>query len=312
MAIFYVLPIPILIYWIHTARMGIQATDASVVGKEKTWNVAWLIFAGIIVYQSALWGIQSIFKQAIGLSPMCDYNPQPPYNDDDTNAVWFPKNNYYSFYEQSCTWASHKDKFYSHALTGPIVLMLGCFNFFKFSCGVVFSIDTHRWVGRIHNVIMFAAGIAALFLASITATPFFITIAFYILVIIWIPSMLLGWYFIRQGNVKQHQRWMTRNFACTAGAITLRLYNLLALGNTPYWIMVWLTMCHLPVVEAYQQYIDDCDRVWIASNIFGISINNNDINDNKTTTLESTIPTTTTGGAVVVQEVQMNPVINAK
>ena len=39
-------------------------------------------------------------------------------------------------------------------------------------------------------------------------------------------------------NIEQHSRWMTRNFSATAGAITLRLYNLLALGNTPYWVMV--------------------------------------------------------------------------
>jgi hypothetical protein len=36
-------------------------------------------------------------------------------------------------------------KFYAHAMIGPLVLLLGCFNFMRFSRGSVFSINTHRW-----------------------------------------------------------------------------------------------------------------------------------------------------------------------
>jgi uncharacterized membrane protein len=147
--------------------------------------------------------------------------------------------------------------------------MMGAFNFFKFSRGVIFPIEYHRWVGRVHNILFLIAGIASILLADITATPFFISIGFYLLACIWIPSMCLGWYFIRCHNINQHKRWMTRCFACTVGAITLRLYNLLSLGQTPYWIMVWLTMCHVPLVEAYLQSTDDCDRRWIMGTLFG-------------------------------------------
>ena len=259
--VFYVLPIPILIYYIHKARItrnSFQKVDSS-----RSNDTLWFIWSGFLVYQSALWGIQSIFKQAIGLSPKCDYSPAAPYNDDSTDARWFPTNNYQSFYEQSCTWSDHKGHFYSHALVGPFVLMTGCFCFFKFSRGVVWDISYHKLIGRIHNVLVVFAGLAAISLSLVTATPPFITTAFFILTLLWVPSALLGWYFIRGGNINQHKRWMTRNFACTCGAITLRFYNLIALGQTPYWIMVWLTVCHLPVVDAYLQYVDDCDRKYL-------------------------------------------------
>jgi hypothetical protein len=175
-----------------------------------------------------------------------------------------------SFYKQSCTWSEHKGRFYSHALLGPLVLMLASFNFFKFSRGVVFPIAYHRWVGRIHNIILLSAGVASILLAHITATPFWISVGFYILACLWISSMLFGWYFIfMRKDINQHKRWMTRCFACTVGAITLRLYNLLSLGQTPYWVMCWLTMCHLPLVEAYLQVSDDCDRRCIKEFLFG-------------------------------------------
>lgn len=279
------------IYAIYEGHMGIKKTAPLNDFAEKpgccewntpgTWNKGWLTFAGVIVYQSWLWGVQSIVKQLPGTAlnadgvaiageaatPRCFYNPAYPYDDDGTTtARWFPTNNYYSFYQQSCTWNENKGRFYSHSFIGPFVLLLGCFNFFKFSRGLVFKITWHRIIGRIHNVLVIAGSIGAILLASITATPRFITAAFYLLVAIWLPSCLLGWYWIRQTppNIRQHRRWMTRCFACTCGAITLRLYNLLGLGGTPYWIMVWLTMCHLPVVEFYLQYTEDCDRVYLA------------------------------------------------
>jgi len=267
--IFYAIPIPILIWIIHRARKAIIATEPTMPELKGSWNLLWLIFCGFLVYQSYLWGVQSIVKQAIGLTPTCYYKPTAPFNDDAPKAIWFPRNNYQSFYEQSCTWHANKGKFYAHALVGPFILMLGCFNFMKFSRGLVFDINYHRWVGRIHNILLLFAGCAAIVLANITATPFFIAIGFYILAALWIPTMLLGWYFIKVGNIKQHKRWMTRNFTCTVGAITLRLYNLLSGGQTPYWLMVWLTMAHLPVVEFYLQYSDDGDRIWILENLFG-------------------------------------------
>ena len=105
--------------------------------------------------------------------------------------------------------------------------------------------------------------VGAILLARVSATPGWIKVGFYLLLSLWVPTMLVGWWNVRKGNIKQHQRWMTRNFACTAAAITLRLYALVTLGNTPYYLMVYLILLHLPVTESILQYQSDCDRRWL-------------------------------------------------
>jgi len=91
--------------------------------------------------------------------------------------------------------------------------------------------------------------IGAILLGRVSATPLWIKMGFYILLCLWLPTMLLGWWHIRNENFKQHERWMTRNFACTAAAITLRFYALLTLGNTPYYLMVYLSFIHIFITE---------------------------------------------------------------
>ncbi len=100
-------------------------------------------------------------------------------------------------YNQMCSWAHHKSRFYTHALTGPIVLMCAVFNFMKFSRGIVFPIEYHRWIGRIHNILMLIASIGAALLAQVSATKDWIKVAFYFLLVLWSPTMLMGWYHIR-------------------------------------------------------------------------------------------------------------------
>jgi hypothetical protein len=81
--VFYILPTLFLIWIIYIAKKGIDATTPKSPEVKGSWNVSWLIFSGFIIYQSYLWGVQSLFKQAIGLTPKCDYDPQSPYADDD-------------------------------------------------------------------------------------------------------------------------------------------------------------------------------------------------------------------------------------
>ncbi len=111
----------------------------------------------------------------------------------------------------------------------------------KFSRNIVFPVVVHRWVGRIHNILMLISAAAAYKLSTVSATPFFIACAFYIIGGAWTVSVLLGWYFIRIGNIPQHKRWMTRMFACTFTAIMLRLCELFGGGKTPYWVSVWVS-----------------------------------------------------------------------
>jgi hypothetical protein len=44
------------------------------------------------------------------------------------------------------------------------------------------------------------------------------------LAILWLISDIRAYTTIRQGNVRQHQNWMTANYALTFAAVTLRIW----------------------------------------------------------------------------------------
>ena len=69
------------------------------------------------------------------------------------------------------------------------------------------------------------------------------------LAVTWLVTTLCGYLAIRDGNETVHQRWMTRSFALTFAAVTLRIYlPFSALLGVPfavaYPIIAWL--CWLP------------------------------------------------------------------
>jgi len=101
-----------------------------------------------------------------------------------------------------CSWAFNLPQFYLHAIPAPIVLLTGCFNFMRFSRGQVFPLKAHIWIGRIHNVMILVGAAGAISLALVSETAAWIKVGFYILLALWVPTMLMGWYHIRKGNVK--------------------------------------------------------------------------------------------------------------
>lgn len=264
LTILYFLPLLVVLVAIYLGNKGIKLTEPEEEEPVGSWDVKWFLLSGFVVYQSFLWGFDTMLLQLRNVLPSCEYNPTFPFNDDGTEAVWFPFNNYMSFWEQSCSWKQNETTFKVHALLGPLILLLGCFNFFKFSRNVVFNIFWHKWIGRVHNIMVIISGIAGAVLSTVTATPMWIEAGFVILGLLWVPCCCIGWYFIYvERNIPQHKRWMTRYFACTCTAISLRLYKLLGGDATPYWVCVWASLFQLPIVEYYLQETDDCDRIWL-------------------------------------------------
>lgn len=84
------------------------------------------------------------------------------------------------------------------------MLMCGSFNIMRWSRGSVFPMKAHIWIGRIHNVMILAGAVGAILLARVSATPEWIKLGFYILLVLWVPTMLIGWWHVRNGNIKQH------------------------------------------------------------------------------------------------------------
>jgi hypothetical protein len=188
---FYTYPVIGLVAWLIDllillplfllARKGLAATQPDVEELPGSWQTSRLVLLSFLFFNGLLWGLDSLFKQAALISPNC------------VNSLGVTE----QVYKQQCSWAAHKTRFYLHAITGPLVLICAVFNFMKFSRGIVFSIDVHRWVGRIHNILMLIATIGAAMLAQISATLGWIKIGFYILICFWSPTMLMGWYHIR-------------------------------------------------------------------------------------------------------------------
>lgn len=209
-----------------------------------------ILFLASIAYWAVLWSAHSLTKPL----PTCQVHDK--MNEMDKMA---------------CSWAKNLAIFLLHAIPGPLVLLLSTYNVMPISRGALFkkgALLFHKWIGRIHNVILLVAAVGALLLALVSATFDWIKIGFYVLLALWVPSMLLGWFFIYfKRNIKQHSRWMIRNYACTAGAIVLRLANLVTLGNTPYFVMVYVALVHVPFVELYLQISDDCDRKWVMDTV---------------------------------------------
>lgn len=201
--------------------------------RNYTQGIGSIIFWSVTFYMGLLWGIHSYIKPA----PSCE--KVPGMRDEDFPMI--------------CSWAKHPLQYYIHAIPGPLALLCSVFNIMKFSRGQVFPIAAHVWVGRVHNIAIIVASIGAVMLGSVSATPNWIKMGFWLLLCLWLPTMLVGWYYGYKGDIPNHKRWMIRNFACTAAAITLRCYNLVTLGNTPYYLMVYLSLIHIIITEVILQ-----------------------------------------------------------
>jgi uncharacterized membrane protein len=111
-----------------------------------------------------------------------------------------------------------------HALSASMALLLGPWQFLP-------SLRrrhpaVHRWIGRGYATSLFVAAISAFVLAPHATGGVVSTAGFGFLALGWLVTTSLGVIAIRQHNIPSHRRWMTRSFALTAAAITLRLYLL--------------------------------------------------------------------------------------
>lgn len=84
--------------------------------------------------------------------------------------------------------------------------------------------SVHRWMGRAYVLGCIVGGVAGLVLAFGASTGWISTAGFGFLAVSWLISTLLAWRAARVGKFMTHRKWMTRSFALTFAAVTLRLY----------------------------------------------------------------------------------------
>ncbi|MFC9919689.1 DUF2306 domain-containing protein [Agromyces binzhouensis] len=123
--------------------------------------------------------------------------------------------------------------FYVHIVAGGIALVTGPFQFWRGLRDRAPGV--HRWTGRVSLVAIAVAGLAGLALAPFSAAGLVGTFGFGTLAVLWLLSGWRGYRAIRRGDVPSHRAWMTRTFALTYAAVTLRLWlPLLMFAQVPF------------------------------------------------------------------------------
>jgi uncharacterized membrane protein len=85
-------------------------------------------------------------------------------------------------------------------------------------------LNAHRWMGRAYVVGVVVGGLAGLKLATMSQGGLPAHVGFGLLAVLWIGTTAQAYRCIRAGDQQAHRRWMTRSFALTLAAVTLRLY----------------------------------------------------------------------------------------
>ncbi|WP_138424167.1 DUF2306 domain-containing protein [Maritimibacter alexandrii] len=98
----------------------------------------------------------------------------------------------------------------------------------------------HRWTGRVYGVAIVIAAIGALVMAPVSNGGPLASLGFGSLAILWLGTTAIGISRARKRDIAAHRRWMTRSFALTFAAVTLRLE------------LVVLTIAGLTYVEAIE------------------------------------------------------------
>jgi uncharacterized membrane protein len=103
----------------------------------------------------------------------------------------------------------------------------------------------HRALGRVYVLAVLVGGVAALALAPFSEGGIVAHLGFGVLGVLWLGATLMAYRLARARRLDEHRRWMTRSYALTLAAVTLRIYVPLALSRgipfeTAYPGIAWL------------------------------------------------------------------------
>lgn len=145
-----------------------------------------------------------------------------------------------------------------HIIFGVVTLVIGPFTLFeKFREK---NINRHKIIGRVYIIGIFFAGVSGLFLAFYATGGLISQLGFGFLSVFWLLTAFQAIIKVKNKNIKEHQRWMIRNYSLTFAAVTLRIWLLfftLVFGlenfNFSYAIIAWL--CWVPNLIVAQMFI---------------------------------------------------------
>ncbi len=136
---------------------------------------------------------------------------------------------------------------YAHLISGAIALAVGPF---QLSARLRSrNLSLHRLLGKVYVIAIAIGGVASLSLAvSATGGPA-AKFGFGMMAIVWLATTAMAFVSIRRRRIAEHQAWMTRSYAVTLAAVTLRFYLLISVASgyefaAVYPAIAWL--CWVP------------------------------------------------------------------
>ena len=135
----------------------------------------------------------------------------------------------------------------AHLAGGTLAMALGPWQFSKRIRQRAISV--HRWTGRGYIVSVLVGGLGALVLVPGSQFGWVTHLGFGLGGVAWLITTVQGYRNIKAKDTKAHRRWMTRSFALTFAAVTLRIELPLGLAlgiaiPVMYQVVSWL--CWVP------------------------------------------------------------------
>jgi uncharacterized membrane protein len=136
---------------------------------------------------------------------------------------------------------------YAHLAGGMMALLLGPWQFNTRLRNRAPRL--HRWTGRCYIGSVVIGGAGAIVLARYSQAGIISHLGFGFLGVAWLATTAQAYRRIRAGDIAGHQRWMTRSYALTLAAVSLRIYLPLSqVAGLPfaesYQVIAWL--CWVP------------------------------------------------------------------
>lgn len=163
------------------------------------------------------WGLMAFFAIGVGIAALAPYA-----TFDATN-----------FNNATTRYATETPLRYTglfvHAFSGGIALLIGPFQFISGLRNR--RPNLHRWMGRIYLTGILLGGLSAFIIAPGMISGLVGEVGLIMLAILWLWTGLMAYINIRAGNVETHREWISRNYALTFAAATLRLWLGILIGT---------------------------------------------------------------------------------
>jgi uncharacterized membrane protein len=129
------------------------------------------------------------------------------------------------FSEQKTVYMAHTAMLLIHIIGSMLATVLGPFQFLR-RIRTGRYLKLHRWLGRTYLLSILIGGLGGLYMAQLAYGGAIARLGFTVLAILWLFSGFMAYKHIRNKKIELHREWMTRNYALTFAAVTLRLWQL--------------------------------------------------------------------------------------